>query len=433
MLGAGPEFAKRYQGVVGLREALRHHVQGVQAARPGRPAHQGGAEEGRHRGRQHLLHRLHDRDRQPGRARGHQEPVPRAEHRPGDPLLQGRRQGRESAVNEVSKALTTEDLTEVPRRGRRSTRRTRPPWPRSSWTPTTSADPSLSPGRPGPQSTPSRALRYGPRPGSTCSGARVNMNSGPGQRGLGCGSVEEGGGLQPLLLEVGLLVRSPRAAVRRPRPAARSRWRARPSRRAADASRSASRDSCLSSRATALRASRSSPADAAGPAPAPAADPAARAASTDVADRAAARRSRYSSTPRGSIEICPSPSSAHVESVTRSRKYRSCETTTRVPGPAVEEVLQHRQRLDVEVVGGLVEQQHVGLGEQQPQHLEAPPLATGEVADPGGQPVAGEAEPLQHRGRGDLPRGPGQPGHPLHLLHRVEHPVGAGRGGPAPG
>ena len=34
----------------------------------------------------------------------------------------------------------------------------------------------------------------------------------------------------------------------------------------------------------------------------------------------AARRSRYSSTPRGSIDTWPSPSSAHVESVTRSRK-----------------------------------------------------------------------------------------------------------------
>ena len=36
------------------------------------------------------------------------------------------------------------------------------------------------------------------------------------------------------------------------------------------------------------------------------------------------------------------------------------------------------------------------------QQLEAAPLATGQVAEPGGQPVAGEAEPLQHRGRGDL-------------------------------
>ena len=64
-------------------------------------------------------------------------------------------------------------------------------------------------------------------------------------------------------------------------------------------------------------------------------------------------------------------------------------------GPAVEEVLEHVEGLDVEVVGGLVEQQHVGLGEQQPQQLEPAPLATGQVAEPGGELVAGEAEPLQ--------------------------------------
>jgi hypothetical protein len=72
--------------------------------------------------------------------------------------------------------------------------------------------------------------------------------------------------------------------------------------------------------------------------------------------------------------------------------------------PAVEEVLEDVEGLDVEVVGRLVEEQHVGLGQQQPQQLEAAPLATGQVAEPRGQPVAGEAEPLQQRGRGDLRR-----------------------------
>ena len=93
-------------------------------------------------------------------------------------------------------------------------------------------------------------------------------------------------------------------------------------------------------------------------------------------------------------------------------------------GPVVEEVLEHVQGLDVEVVGGLVEQQHVGLGEQQPEQLEAPPLATGQVADPRGQPVAGEAEPLQHRRRGDLAgRGPG---HPPDRLDRRRAPAPRG-------
>ena len=63
----------------------------------------------------------------------------------------------------------------------------------------------------------------------------------------------------------------------------------------------------------------------------------------------------------------------------------------------------------------------LGSVEQQPEQLEAPPLATGEVADPGGEPVAGEAEPLQHRGRGDLAvRGLG---HPADRLDRGQHPA----------
>ena len=63
-------------------------------------------------------------------------------------------------------------------------------------------------------------------------------------------------------------------------------------------------------------------------------------------------------------------------------------------GPAVEEVLERGEGLDVEVVGRLVEEQHVGLGHQQPQQLEAPPLAAGQVADPGLLAAAGEPEPL---------------------------------------
>ena len=89
-------------------------------------------------------------------------------------------------------------------------------------------------------------------------------------------------------------------------------------------------------------------------------------------------------------------------------------------GPAVEEVLEDVQGLDVEVVGRLVEQQHVRLVEQQPQQLEPAPLATGQVADPGGQLVAGEAEPLQHRGRRDL--AVGGPGDPPDRLDRRQHP-----------
>ncbi len=60
--------------------------------------------------------------------------------------------------------------------------------------------------------------------------------------------------------------------------------------------------------------------------------------------------------------------------------------------PAVEVVLDHGQRVDVEVVRGLVEQQHVGLVEQQPQELQPPALAAGQVGHPRRELVAGEAE-----------------------------------------
>src|SRR5579875_1404491 len=51
--------------------------------------------------------------------------------------------------------------------------------------------------------------------------------------------------------------------------------------------------------------------------------------------------------------------------------------------PAVEQVFQFGERLDVEVVGGLVEQQHVRLVHQQPEKLETAPLPAGQVADRG--------------------------------------------------
>ena len=78
------------------------------------------------------------------------------------------------------------------------------------------------------------------------------------------------------------------------------------------------------------------------------------------------------------------------------------DTTTSVPGPGVQQVLQHRQRLDVEVVGRLVEQQHVGPVDQQAQQLQAAPLATGQVAEPRPQPLAGEPEALEQLLRGEL-------------------------------
>ena len=114
--------------------------------------------------------------------------------------------------------------------------------------------------------------------------------------------------------------------------------------------------------------------------------------------RAARRRARYSSTPPGSIASWPSPSSATDAVGDPLEEVAVVGDHDQRAGPAVEEVLEHGQGLDVEVVGRLVEQQHVGLGQQQPQQLEPPPLAAGQVADRAVQPVAGEAEPLAAAG-----------------------------------
>ena len=64
----------------------------------------------------------------------------------------------------------------------------------------------------------------------------------------------------------------------------------------------------------------------------------------------------------------------------------------------------------------------LGSGQQQAEHLEAAPLAAREVADPCGEPVAGEAEPLEHRARRDL--AVADPGDPADRLHgRRAHPA----------
>ena len=70
---------------------------------------------------------------------------------------------------------------------------------------------------------------------------------------------------------------------------------------------------------------------------------------------------------------------AYCWSVTRSRKYRSCETTMSVPGQRVEQVLHRGEHVGVEVVRRLVEDQHVRLLEQDQQQLQPALLPAGEV------------------------------------------------------
>ena len=70
--------------------------------------------------------------------------------------------------------------------------------------------------------------------------------------------------------------------------------------------------------------------------------------------------------------------------------------------PAVEQVLERGQRVDVEVVRRLVEQQDVRALHQQPHELEPAALAAGEVAHRRPRAVAAEAEAVAQQRGGDL-------------------------------
>ena len=94
-------------------------------------------------------------------------------------------------------------------------------------------------------------------------------------------------------------------------------------------------------------------------------------------------------------------------------------------GPRVQVVLDHRQGVDVQVVGRLVEQQHVGFGQQQSQELQPASFATRQVIQPGRQPVLGEAEVFEQRARARLSAA-GERGDAALLLHDLQHPLGPG-------
>ena len=73
-----------------------------------------------------------------------------------------------------------------------------------------------------------------------------------------------------------------------------------------------------------------------------------------------------------------------------------------MPGPAVEDVLERGEGLDVEVVGGLVEDEDVRLGQQQARQLEPAPLTTAEVTDARLLTPAREAETGRELAGADL-------------------------------
>ena len=63
--------------------------------------------------------------------------------------------------------------------------------------------------------------------------------------------------------------------------------------------------------------------------------------------------------------------------------------------PRVKEVLQHGEHVRVEVVSGLVQDEHVGLAEKDAQYRQAPPLAAGQVLYERRELPALEAQALQ--------------------------------------
>src|SRR5512133_4398717 len=93
-------------------------------------------------------------------------------------------------------------------------------------------------------------------------------------------------------------------------------------------------------------------------------------------------------------------------------------------GPAVEVVLKHRQGFGVEVVGGLVQQQHVRLVQQHPENLKPPLFTAREVIQPGSQPVACESEIFQERAGTGL-GACGKPSLPTYPIDRLKHPFAA--------
>ena len=70
--------------------------------------------------------------------------------------------------------------------------------------------------------------------------------------------------------------------------------------------------------------------------------------------------------------------------------------------PAVQDVFDGGEGVGVEVVGGLVEHQHVRLPHQQAQQLEAAAFATGEVLDRGPLLLVGEAKLLHELAGGEF-------------------------------
>ena len=73
-------------------------------------------------------------------------------------------------------------------------------------------------------------------------------------------------------------------------------------------------------------------------------------------------------------------------------------------GKPLQIVLQNREGHHIQIVGRLVQQQHVGRSHQNGQQIQPPPFAAAEPPDGDGLQVAGKEEPLHHGfgGKGSL-------------------------------
>ncbi len=152
----------------------------------------------------------------------------------------------------------------------------------------------------------------------------------------------------------------------------------------------------------------------------PGADDRAFAGATAVAARRAASHAAY---PPGARVAPPLPSSTSASSTVRSRKARSWLTVINAAGPVLAEVLQHAEGIEVEIVGRLVEEQHVGSLGQHQQQLQPPPLAARKEADGGELGVAVKPKSFEEGGvlrRGRVRGGDGV----AHALGRVERRTG---------
>ena len=83
----------------------------------------------------------------------------------------------------------------------------------------------------------------------------------------------------------------------------------------------------------------------------------------------------------------------------RFMNSRSCEVISSAPGERLEEAFEPDDRLDVEVVGRLVHQQHVGAAEQHPGHRHPHLPAARQRADVAVDALVVEAEAVQDLAR----------------------------------